>query len=235
MTTDVFEDLNIFTGEGFVPAGTSGRESSPNGSAPDSGETPPDDTPVSSGGPTCEECGVDIPWSGRGRRPKRCQDHKTRTSETAERKPNLKGLKDKARLERITGDLQEGCGQLAGAMVGFVPVTAVTIGHKGPAACAALVRIAEKYPRFLDGLEKATEFMPWLQIGQFVGALVFAIGVDLNLANPYSMSGEWLGVGAAAREAGWEPPQPKEKTIEGESWVIPGQPEPSAPPRFSMK
>jgi hypothetical protein len=191
------------------------------------GDPPSEDPP--SGLPQCEVCGNPIEWAGRGRRPKRCLEHRTRTAEPGARKGRRTG---QAKLDAISGDLQEGLGKLAGTIVGVAPVTAVVLAQQGPAAAAALVRIAKDHPRFLAGLEQAAKAVPFVAVGQFVAATSLALAVDLGTAEPHSPAGRWLGVSNAAAEVNWQPKAAKSKP-EPSDVLTPRTGEP-APPRFAM-
>jgi hypothetical protein len=214
------------------------------GDEPPSEEPPADHPqPPAGGGWQCSVCGVDVPKRP-GRKPKdvRCQDHEPRgdedtTTVKAARVGRPRAIasdgKKQARLDAITGDLQQGLGKLAGGIVAIAPVTAVTTASTGPQACVALVRIASDYPKFLDGLEKVAKATPWLEVAQFVFAILFAIMVDMNRVDPHGLPGRWLGVAAAADEVGWVSSAEKAKVKDnaGVGWVVPGY-NPSAPPAF---
>lgn len=194
--------------------------------------TPP--PPVNDGVPRCEICQTELEYSGKGRKPKRCELHRrTRTSETAQRVDPGRGRStvDKRRLDRVQGDLELGLGKLTGTIIPIAPVTGVTIAFQGPPAIAATVRIAADYPRFLEGLELAAKTVPFIEIGTFLCALILAIGVDMGRANPYGLAGEYLGVAKAAHEVGWEPPPPPDQAPPGttsEGFTIP------TPGRFKL-
>jgi hypothetical protein len=118
------------------------------------------------------------------------------------------------RLDKITGDLTEGLGELSGTLAPMAPVAAITMAMQGPPAMEALVRIASDYPRFLDGLEKAAKTVPFVTVAKFIAAMVLAVVVDMGRAVPEGFAAETLGVAAAAQAAGWTPPQ-QHATVEG--------------------
>jgi hypothetical protein len=228
---DPFTGLLTLPSEGFVPAGLNGGHG--DNEQPDGDGLQP---PVT--GPTCEMCGVEIPWAGKGRKPRFCQDHKVRTTPGTDRASRVKAPNkeaDKVRLQTITDDLVEGAGKLAGTLAPWAPVSALTIGYQAPSAMAALVRIASDHPKFLDGLEKAAKVTPYIQVGQFLSALIFAVTVDMGLTNPYGFAGELLGVAKAARDAGWTPPQPAPHSTLDQTggFVVPGVTV-NPPPQFAM-
>lgn len=167
---------------------------------------PDDDMPPEPLGPTCDVCGVEIEWSGRGRKPKYCIDHRRRTNTPREKVQPSTDDSDKARLQAIADDLIQGAGELAGTLAPFAPVTAVTVGMQSPSAIAALIRIGEKYPRFLNGLEAVSKTVPMVTVARFMGAVLLAMLVDAQRLKPYGVAAEMLGVSAAAQEAGYIDP-----------------------------
>jgi len=222
--TDLFAGLVLTPPSGFVPSN--------NGPSTDTVEGPDDAPPRTD--PQCEICARDIPWSGRGRRPKRCDDHKTRTKDTAggetARAPRVAAAEKRHndRLNAIVGDLHEGLGELAGTIVGIAPVTAATVALTGPDAVVSLVRVASDYPRFLDGLEKAAKAVPFLSIAKFIAALVLAVSVDMGRLAPVGLAAEYLKVADAAENAGWRPPEEIQKETAQQDWSVP------PPPRFKL-
>jgi hypothetical protein len=93
---------------------------------------------------------------------------------------------------------------VAGGMIPFAPVTGATIMLTSPSAIESLVGIAARYPRMLEGLEKAVQVMPWLEIGKFGAGVVVALAVDTGRALPVGLAAEYLGVAEAARQIGWQ-------------------------------
>lgn len=215
MTTDLFAGIAL------------GTDFTPGADGPD--DTPPPDT---GGGPTCEICGVEIPWAGRGRKPKRCQDHKTRTNRepaSNDSGPSPRRKASTVRLEKLVGDLEEGIGELAGTIIGVAPVTGVTVLLNGPPAIKAAVDIAADHPRMLKGLETVAQGVPFIAVGKFVAALFLAIGVDMGRADPHGMAGKYLRVSEAADKVGWEYPQEVDEQQPAHD-TMPDVP----PPRFKL-
>ena len=232
--TDLLAGLNLTggSGEGFMPVGmptpvTLERDDE---SGYDNG--PP------TAGPTCEVCGREVPLTPTGRMPKHplCQDHKSRTSSTAgegrtARNTAATGAK-KARLDAITGDLQQGIGEFAGTISPVAPVTAGTMLLTGPSAMASLVRIAAPFPRVLDGLEKVAKSVPFIEVAKFVAAIMLAIMVDMDRAAPVGMAAEYLRVAEAAEKVNW---RPRGADIDGTARETQGPPTQRVPPpRFKL-
>lgn len=214
---------------GFIPSGFLNP-----GVSGDGGDDPAGDSPPADAGPTCQKCGRDIEWSGRGRRPKWCLDHRTRTTsepgDSPARGPRSADKKHEARVNKIIGDLQEGLGGLSATLMPFAPVTAMTVAMQGPPAMENLVHIAEQYPRFLDGLEKAAIAVPFISVAKFVAAIILAMLVDLRQFTPEGMGAELLGVAAAAKQAGWEPPPAPDDPRIVEGFAVPTPSRPAAGP-----
>lgn len=205
--SDLFTGLFIEPADVFSP-GTSPPEDNPSTDGPADGE--PSGTSVASDEPTCEVCGKDVPRTPTGRMPRhpRCEDHKVRGREVTTSGGGRKSKTDSsdARLATITGDLQRGLGEFVGTVAGIAPVTGAVIAMQGPPAMEALVRIAAPYPKFLDGLEAAAKAVPFVEVGKFAAAIIFAVMVDMGRLYPYGFAAESLGVAEAAAAVEWRPP-----------------------------
>lgn len=205
-------------------------------SAPDftdfDGGPPP---PSPGGGLSCEVCGVGLVYKGRGRKPTRCDDHKTRTGSGSGAKQTRTGraksnLND-PRLREIAGDLTFGAGQFVGIIAPVTPVTAVTMAGNAPGAIDALVKIAADNPKMLAGLEMVAKTMPWMECGKFAASIGYALMVDMGQANPYGIAGEYLGVAKAAESVGWKPPAPKDQRKQSQTADPNGA---AQPPKFNL-
>lgn len=193
----------------------------------------PESSPDTEDGPRCSVCGAGIPYSGKGRKPTKCDEHKTRTNDKvgSSQTPRKTAVdaRTQARMDALTGDLLQGAAEFAGTVSLMMPVTGQYTMNQAPAGIPALVRAAAKHPRMLDGLEAVAKVSPWITVGQFLCGLIYALLVDLGQATPMGIAAEGLGVAQAAAEAGWEPPKQKTPTVEG--FVIPTAAE--APPAFN--
>lgn len=170
-------------------------------------------------GEPCDVCGGPVYYGGRGRKPKRCLDHRTRnraTKATAPPAPVYTTEVPDDEITAVVGDLQRGLGMIAGGLIPFAPVTGATIMLTGPDAVNSLVSIAARYPKMLEGLKKASTAIPFLEIGKFGGAVVVAMMVDSGRALPEGLAAEYLGVAEAARQIGWQPmDEPEGIPVEG--------------------
>lgn len=183
----------------------------------------------------CENCGNDVQYSGRGRVPKKCPDcraNRTRVSSDGPAMPRMPRMAsmDK-RKQRVVDNLMQINGMMAGSLALAAPVTGNTMALTAPPAIVSLVEIASKYPKMMEGLEKLTEVMPWIDIARFAGAVGYAMAVDAGRIEPYGLVAEYLGVAEAAKMAQWEP------TVINESDVIPnpaGPDAPASPTRFKL-
>lgn len=205
--TDLFSDLGFGPIEDFIPAATSVVAPVMDPSPPLNGATTPPPATTNTNAPLCEVCGREIEWAGRGRRPKKCLDHRTRT-----RNPQRIVIQpssdeeDAKRIQFIHDELLKGAGEFAGVIVHAAPVTSVTIAQQSPDAVAALIRIGEQYPPIMKGLEAVAKASPWMTIGKFTCAILLAISVDMGQMKPYGVAAEVLGVAAAAQAAGYRDP-----------------------------
>lgn len=228
--TDLFSNLNIVQNTGFVPK-------QPDSGAEDTdGFAATDDSPggMPSAGPACEVCGKELPYSGRGRKPRFCQDHKTRTSATrgessGSARSTAADKKHSARVEAIVGDLQQGVGELAGTISPVAPVTAGTMLLTGPTAIDSLVRIAADHPRMLDGLEAVAKGVPFVAVGKFVAGIMLAVMVDMGRMAPTGLAAEYLQVAEAAERVGWAPP-----SADVEGTIVPDRGNAPMPPKFKL-
>lgn len=158
------------------------------------GEVPPPSPSVSDNDSDlrCIECGKELVYAGRGRKPKYCEDHKpgkTRTSGTSRRTP-----KREPRIERLQSDLSDNV-RLLGAIVGpAAPVTGIVIIDDSDRFAKAVCRLAEGRPEILKALEKASEVAPWVEVGKMFVRIFVAVGVDLGRISPDHLSAQTLGV-----------------------------------------
>lgn len=163
----------------------------------------PADTPVSAppaDGPdivVCQEpgCGMELEWSGRGRKPKFCDEHKRRTSPKDAPAPGQRRPRGFAgRLENVQQALTE---QLVetGAMVSVVlPCTGITLTKRSERTAAALANIAADNPRMLEILEQTASILPKIQLGKIALEVGVAVLVDTNRVNPDGMLAMMTGI-----------------------------------------
>jgi hypothetical protein len=121
-----------------------------------------DAVPANATGLFCEEpgCGTELTYGGRGRKPKRCPEHK-RGATPSDRPPKSSTPKG---IERIKADIRQ---------VMFVTGVAVTpydqydgavlIGSANKVA-DSFALLALKFPEFRKWLEKGGDGMMWVQI-----------------------------------------------------------------------
>lgn len=153
----------------------------------------PDASPmnVPDGWPRCEVCDAPIEWSGRGRRPKKCAEHKTQRSPVGVRRGQ--STLDK-QLERLQKDLHSQTVKIGMAIGRWAPVTGLVAVDRADRFTRAVVRIAKDRPEILEVLEKVAKTEPIFEIAETVGALIFAAGVDMGRLNPESVPAQLLGI-----------------------------------------
>jgi hypothetical protein len=152
----------------------------------------PEPTTEVSTGPQCDVCGTGIPWSGRGRKPKKCIDHKTRTSSSIS--PRRVSSKTSARLEQLEADLLQESVTFGKTVSQIFPTLGVVTVSRAPKTASALTRIARDHPKVLAALEVSTKIIPVLDLGETFLALGVALLVDLGQIKPDSPSAQMLGV-----------------------------------------
>lgn len=183
------------------------------------------DPPVSSG-PTCEECGTEIPWSGRGRRPRRCIDHKTRTAPKSSRRSSTRST---AKLNELTTAIEQGVAKLGGALAVPLPVTGVFTCGQATKVAPALARIAQAHPRILGAITTGVAAMDYAALAEFLAGFVMALSVDAGRMQPDALPARMIGITSIAEEIGLLKDTPQERPAERPSvFDVP------APPRFSV-
>lgn len=105
-----------------------------------------------------------------------------------------RGTVSERRVAEVGDKLQEKMDQLAAVLSFKLPVTGVYTGENSPRAVAALLNIAKKRPKFLDALEKASDGIDALEIGQFALGVLTAVQVDTGRLAPDAMPAQITGV-----------------------------------------
>lgn len=170
------------------------------------GDVPPEDLPADprdgTDWPTCEVCGDSIDWTGRGRRPKKCAEHRRRTIVRGSDGPvtTRRSRAEDARLARIELSLAKQAIKVAAVTSRMLPVTGVTVANRAENAAAAIVKVCANKPEYLEVLEKVAAFEAAMELAEFVAAVVVAVGVDLGQVNPEGIPAQMLDVTAAWRE-----------------------------------
>lgn len=167
--------------------------------------------------PHCEDCGVRIEWSGRGRRPKRCHEHRksptTRTS-GAVRASRGKSSRD-AYLESIESRLHSNAVKVGTVMGRYAPITGLVFIDRSDRFTSAAVRLAADKPQVLAVLEKIADTEPVLEIAEFIASVVFALGIDMGRVHPASFPAQLLGLTQLWEEYNKQPamyePEPVEE------------------------
>lgn len=146
-------------------------------------ESASNDPPTQIDGPTCEECGVEIPWAGRGRKPKRCAEHKTRTT-VRSGNGGSRVTRNQQRLDALKDDITKEIVFFGKSVAKVLPTFGVTAGKRAEKTAAAFVRIAADNPKLLEALEATTKIIPALDLGETAVALGLALLVDLGRISP---------------------------------------------------
>lgn len=128
--------------------------------APNSFVDPPyvpmDDAPY-----RCEVCGTSLTYSGRGRRPKFCEDHKKGAKGTGQRPANMKAL------ENSLADIYRGLGM----GLNFIdPISGMEVANSADALAHSWIILAESNP-------KVKKFLLKITTGGGVGAVILAHGM----------------------------------------------------------
>lgn len=151
----------------------------------------------------CNDPDNPVPYGGRGRKPKSHKECRSAGKESSPRSPS------KTSLAQLHEDLLAGTGEAVGVLMPLAPVTALTIGIRAEKGYAALITVAADldkrgHPGMLNGLRLVAAVTPWMEVASFLGAIIYAVGVDAGQLSPESAVAEKLGVAEAARQVGWQ-------------------------------
>jgi hypothetical protein len=130
-----------------------------------------DSAPLSKDGVelSCEICGVELIYAGRGRKPSRCKDHKKGSSGgSTPRQP-------RGSLKNVQENLTDAYVMIGIAVAFYDPFAGLVIGEKADHLAASWVKLAETNPKIRKALERMTEASGWASV---VGAHV-AIAVPI--------------------------------------------------------
>lgn len=171
----------------------------PEENEPDILPDPPE--PTADGGPVCDVCGDPIPYSGRGRRPKKCAEHKTRTTaRQGAASVRRSSGKTAARITALENDLTKEFALFGKGVAKVLPTFGVTVVKRAERTAAALARIAEDNPKLMQILEVGTKIAPAIDLGETAAALGLALLVDMGRVDPDSLLSTMFEVSATWHE-----------------------------------
>lgn len=159
-------------------------------------ESETDTSSDSPSGPECEVCGDIIPWAGRGRKPTKCKEHKSRTTPRDSDTPSTprRTAAKAKRLEDLEAGLLKELTLFGKGMSKAMPVAGVTTVKRAPETAHALTLIAADNPRVFAVLETATKVLPVLDIGETAAMIGVAIMIDAGRLSPDGILPNMLGV-----------------------------------------
>lgn len=126
-----------------------------------------------SGEPVCKVCGVELTYSGRGRKPSYCADHKPAKNAGPKNVPansNRASGGHKLRQELLT--TFNGLGMMTLTVDKF---DGATIIASAPQLAETLAQMAEHYPEFGKFLKDGNKSMVWVQLAVVMTGLVVPI------------------------------------------------------------
>lgn len=134
----------------------------------------------------CQEPGCNFPleYSGRGRKPKKCDEHKQRTTTPGGTASRPRGTRMAARLEALHADLTYELTLFGKTTSRVLPVFGVTAVQRADRTARALVTVAADNPRVLAALETASKIVPALDLGETAVMLGIALLIDTGRLNP---------------------------------------------------
>lgn len=179
----------------------------------------------------CEICQTPLTYSGRGRKPKRCSEHRTRTRRSVSTKKEVEPEKT-VNVEELEEKLTMEMAKIGTAVSNVLPVTGVTMFERAPNTAHALVDIARRHPKLLSVLDTVSQVVPGLEIAEFVMALGIAMMIDTGRMNPNSHVAQMAGL--TETYAKIYPPEQRETTPTGPTVSYPtGLFEAPIPVRFN--
>ena len=132
------------------------------------------DDPAPNRALTCEVCGKDLTYGGRGRKPRFCDAHKPgRTDGPPKKRP--------AQLETLRSQLQESFAGI-GAMVYLVnQFDGSVLLAKSEATANSLILLAERDPKIRRALQAAMSAQSYLQLAMVLGTVAIPIAWNHGL------------------------------------------------------
>lgn len=119
----------------------------------------------------CMVCGKPLVYAGRGRKPTRCDEHKTSRSSGSSSRSS--GTKD----ERMRQELSQTLGMIGLAVMAADAYDGLVIIDRTPQTVNALMEVAAHNPRVRKILEQMLEVSVWAALGTAVAGIVVPIGV----------------------------------------------------------
>jgi hypothetical protein len=145
--------------------------------------TPPDDDFVftdpaadsdpAPGGFSCEVCGDALTYSGRGRHPRFCDEHKPGATRTT--KPRAKGL------QTLRDDLNQTFVSMGTALCMVDLFDGSVVISRSDALSGSLIALAEKDPKIRKALESAMRAGGYLQLFMVAGTIIGPIAWNHGL------------------------------------------------------
>lgn len=129
------------------------------------------ESPESGDGSACIVCGTALTYSGRGRRPKYCADHKPSRASSSTPRSASKGKGSQA----IRADIQNTLLGVGAMLASIDQYDAAVVISSAPKLADVLGSMAEQYPEFRKFLEGGNKSVVWLQLGIAVSALTVPI------------------------------------------------------------
>lgn len=190
-------------------------------------------TDLSTDGPTCETCSTPIPYSGRGRKPRFCVEHKKKIA-TGGSKP--RASRGTARLAVLETDLTREMVVFGKQVSRVAPITGITLVDRSSRTAAALCKVAAKNEKVLLVLEASTSILPYLDLSETVVAVLLATMIDFGRIDPNAVPAQIFGLTETYNEVN----SPPEATVDPAGLEFGNNPvgyqgadhTPQVPPRF---
>lgn len=157
-------------------------------------ETPPETPPVASGNTLIcyegDEGPHEFVHSGRGRKPKRCPEHRGRTAVATQRKNTGR----QAAVKQLEEDVFKELALFGKGFSKLAPTAGLVAVKRAEKTAAALARMAQDNPKLLAALEIGTKIAPVLDLGETLAMFGLALMVDMGRIHPDAVVSILFGV-----------------------------------------
>lgn len=133
-----------------------------------------DRVPETGSGLYCDEtgCNTELFYSGRGRKPKKCDVHKKSRS-TSDKSPGSQAPRGIGKIREDWKEMQYTIGVLVAPYDQYDAAVLITTA---PKIADSIALLAARYPEFRKWLEKGGDGMMWVKIAMALASVVIPIG-----------------------------------------------------------
>lgn len=123
----------------------------------------------------CEVCGEPLTYAGRGRKPTKCDKHKTQRARTATTSSRMN------RDDKLRAELTSSLGTLGLGLMVVDVYDGLVVMDRAPQTVDALMEVAAHNPRVRKLLDQMVEVSVWAAFGTALAGMIVPIGVHHGL------------------------------------------------------